>query len=280
MCLPGKGQNKSPGPAPVVLRGGQPCLHRPAPLPVCFGTPHPLFLRLKPAPRRLRGVFPLEMGRAQSRGTVHPCIPHPTTPQPPRNRPQPRHDLFPGALRSHHAILYAGLGGASSARSDEQPGLGVHPERVQRERGPVELHTPAPAHPARAFTAGPAEPATCRAPPSTAAEPGAAAGGKADGPPLSAAFLPPLKPPQVSPLCARTTVWTVARRRAVRRRRAPGAPLRAGAGRQSASALGRAGRAATEPWHRIRFRAPSDGGSAIFVWGVGAWGLEGIAEDR
>lgn len=88
----------------------------------------------------------------------------------------------PGTLRSHHAILYAGLGGASSARSDEQPGLGVHPERVQRERGPVELHTPAPAHPARAFTAGPAEPATCRAPPSTAAEPGAAAGGKADGP--------------------------------------------------------------------------------------------------
>lgn len=81
---------------------------------------------------------------------------------------------FSAALRSHHAILYAGPGSASSARSDEQPSLGVHPKRVQRERGPVQLHTPAPAHLARTFTASPAGPTTCRAPPSKAAELGAA----------------------------------------------------------------------------------------------------------
>lgn len=51
--------------------------------------------------------------------------------------------------RSYHSILDARLGGASSARSDEQPGAGVHLKRVQRERGPVELWRPAPTHPAR-----------------------------------------------------------------------------------------------------------------------------------
>lgn len=50
------------------------------------------------------------------------------------------------ALRSYHAILYACLGGASSARSDEQPRAGVDLKRVQRERGPVQLWRPAPAH--------------------------------------------------------------------------------------------------------------------------------------
>lgn len=52
-------------------------------------------------------------------------------------------------LRSYHSILYARLGGASSARSDEQPGAGVDLNRVQRERGPVQLWRPAPTHSAR-----------------------------------------------------------------------------------------------------------------------------------
>lgn len=67
---------------------------------------------------------------------------------PPGIAPSPWSDPTPVALRSHHTILYAGLGGASSARCDEQPGAGVDLKRVQRERGPVQLGCPAPAHPA------------------------------------------------------------------------------------------------------------------------------------
>lgn len=95
------------------------------------------------------------MGRTRSWGAGHPCGPGIV--------PSPRCDPVLLASRSHHSILYAGLGSASSARSDEQARAGVDLKRVQRERGPVKLWSPAPAHPARrAFTVSPEAPRTCR----------------------------------------------------------------------------------------------------------------------
>lgn len=55
-------------------------------------------------------------------------------------------DPAPVVLRSHHAILYACFGGASSARSDEQPRAGVDLKCVQWEGGPIHLRCPAPNH--------------------------------------------------------------------------------------------------------------------------------------
>lgn len=163
------------------------------------------------------------------------------------------------ALRSHHAILYASLGSAASARSDEQPSLGVHPKRVQRERGPVQLHTPAPTHPARAFTVSSAEPTTCRAPPLKAAELGAAAAGKTADPFQARGFATT----QTTDLRSRDRLG---RADAECARAALLGSLRASAGRQSASAL--AGLVATELWLRIRFLTSKDRRSAIFVWGM------------
>lgn len=72
---------------------------------------------------------PAGRGRVRCRGAARPGVPR---------RP-----------RSHHAILDAGFGGAASARCDEQPRAGLDLQRVQRERGPVELRHPPPAHGAR-----------------------------------------------------------------------------------------------------------------------------------
>ena len=82
-------------------------------------------------------------GRAGSEAGLRPA------PRPPGIALSPLCDPAPGGLYTHHPILYAGLGGTSSARSDEQPRAGVDPKRVQRERGPVQLWRPAPTHPAR-----------------------------------------------------------------------------------------------------------------------------------
>lgn len=114
-------------------------------------------LKFAPGYPACRGFQP-GRGKVRSWGAARPC-------DPPGIAFSPWSDPVPAALRSHHAILYARLGGASSARSDEQPGAGVDLKRVQRERGPVQLRRPTPAHPAR-FTVRTAPPGTCRARPS------------------------------------------------------------------------------------------------------------------
>lgn len=85
--------------------------------------------------------FPPGRGRVRSRGAARPqALPE---------SPSARGATRPQGHSTHHAVLYAGLGGASSARSDEQPSAGVDLKRVQRERGSVQLWRPAPTHPAR-----------------------------------------------------------------------------------------------------------------------------------